>query len=91
MFHVLLTCDCYHWEAGLKYLKEVLALFSRRTNGTLVSAGSTSKYAVLQKHDLDYAFTRCVFYFLLCDPDVKLYRSGDYSFGFSMENLLPKN
>ncbi len=32
-------------ESGLKYLKEVLSYFSQRTNGTLVSAGRTSKYA----------------------------------------------
>ncbi len=40
----------------------------------------------MPKHDPDYAFTRCVLYFLLCDPDVKLYGSG----GFSKENRIPK-
>ena len=60
-------------EAELKFLKIVLAYFSRRTNGTLLSTCSGSKYSVLQKNDLDSSFTRCVLYFLLCDPGVKLY------------------
>ena len=76
-------------EAELKFLKIVLAYFSRRTNGTLLSAGSSSKYSVLQKNDLDSSFTRCVVYFLLCDPDVKLYAAGDF-LGMTTANFLPK-
>ena len=70
--------------AELKFLKTVFAYFSRRTNGTL-----TSKYSVLQKNDLGCAFTRCVLYFLLCDPDVKLY-AGDDFLEFMMTTFLPK-
>ncbi len=78
-------------EAGLKYLHLVLAYFSRRTNGTLFSAGSTSKFVVLQKLDLGHAFTRCVLYLLLCDPDVKLYASGDPSSGhISIDSHSPR-
>ena len=76
-------------QEGLEFLKKVLAYFSQRTNGTLLSAGSTSKYAILQKFQLDHAFTRCVLYLLLCDPDVKLYASGD-PFGLTTADLLPK-
>ena len=75
--------------ADLKFLKTVFTYFSRRTNGTLLSAGSTSKYAVLQKNDLDCAFTRCVLYFLLCDPDVKMYAGGDF-LELMMTTFLPK-
>ena len=76
-------------EAEVKFLKIVLAYFSRRTNGTLLSAGSSSKYSVLQKNDLDSSFTRCVVYFLLCGPDVKLYAAGDF-LGMTTANFLPK-
>ena len=75
-------------QAGLECLKKVLAYFSQRTNGTLLSVGSTSKYAILQKFQLDHAFTRCVLYLLLCDPDVKLYPSGDV-LGLTTPNFLP--
>ena len=59
------------------------------TNSTLLSAGSTSKYVILQKFQLNHAFTRCVLYLLLCDPDVKIYASGD-PFWSTTANFLPK-
>ena len=76
-------------QGGLEFLKKVLAYFSQRTNGTLLSAGNTSKYAILQKFQLNHAFTRCVLYLLLCDPDVKLYASGDPK-GSTTADILPK-
>ena len=75
--------------AGLEILKKVLKYFSRRTNGTLESAGNSSKLSQLMKSNLDFAFTRAVLYLLLCDPDVKLYAVGDF-FDFTTANYMPK-
>jgi hypothetical protein len=75
-------------ETGLSILKEVLAYFSQRTHGTVNSAGSASKYAALQEFNINHAFTRCVLYLLLCDPDVRLYASGDF-FGLTTARFLP--
>ena len=75
--------------AGLEILKKALKYFSRRTNGTLESAGNSSKLSQLIKSNLDFAFTRAVLYLLLCDPDVKLYAVGDF-FGFTTTNHMPK-
>ncbi len=60
-------------KESLDILKKVFDYFAGRTNGTLQSAKSSSTFMLLQKSNLDFAFTRAVVYALLRDPDQVLY------------------
>jgi len=75
-------------ETSLISLKEILGYFCRRTNATLDSCGSKSKLSLLQKSKISFAFTRCLLYLLLQDPDKVLYGSGD-PFGMMTPNYMP--
>ena len=50
-------------------LRKKFEYFVRRTNGSLLSAGSHSRYNILHRLKVDKRFSRAVVYFLLCDPD----------------------
>lgn len=71
-------------EKEFQLLYETFSHFAKRTNGSLQSA-SCKSYLILRRFNLDHVFSRAVVYLLFCDPDVKLYGSGEeYSF---MENF----
>ena len=75
-------------EPSLICLKEVFRYFRRRTNATLDSCSGESSFTLLQKFKISYAFSRCVLYLLLQDPDKVLYGSGD-PLGIMTPNVMP--
>ena len=76
-------------QDGYGILNSVFKYFTLRTNGTLKSAGSNSKFSQLNRLSLNDSFTRAVVYLLLRDPDKAWYAVGDY-FGLTTLNTLPK-
>ena len=64
-------------EDEFRLLKQTFCHFSKRTNATLESGNLSRENPSFEVLKLDRYFTRAVVYLLLCDPDVKLYGSGE--------------
>ena len=56
-------------ESNPEVLFKVFQYFMRYTNGSLLSAGSDSRYHILRYLNVSHLFSRAVVYFLLVDPD----------------------
>ena len=56
-------------ESNLEILFKVFQYFMKYTNGSLLSAGSDSRYHILRHLNVSHLFCRAAIYFLLVDPD----------------------
>ena len=66
-------------DSEYEELRKVIFYLAKRTNGDLKSAGINSKYCHLVQHGVEKYFIRIVFYFLYCDPDLKVCSTREYS------------
>ena len=67
-------------DAGLEILDNVLQYFVKQTNGSLLSAGSNSRYHVLRSLNVSHLFSRAVVYLLLLNPDTFFKEVGNFYF-----------